>query len=85
MSRAAGFLLRKIDRKKMAKISLWDSTIKTSIDEMRKTLSGINSQKITTLNFFEFNVMKQLILPNCRSCYSTFVSIEEVMLLFKPL
>ena len=50
----------------MAKISVSDLSIKTPIDELAK---GIECQVFKKLqaHFFQFNLVKELIMPNCRT------------------
>ena len=66
--KAAGFVSRETYSKKMAKISLSDFTIKTPIDELNKKTICVKFSKNYKLTFFQFNPMKQLILPNCCNC-----------------
>ena len=42
-------------------------------------------QKIKGLTFFQFNVIKQLLLPNSHCCKSMFILIEMDMLFCRPL
>ena len=62
MLKAVGFLLGAACKKKMAKISFSDSTIKTPIDELARNI------QLQVPLFFQFKVRKQQILPDCRSC-----------------
>ena len=66
MLKAASLVLQKPYGKKMAKISRLDFTIKTPIDKLAKEVECQVFKKLS--GFFQFNVMKQLIFPNCRSC-----------------
>ena len=64
MSTAADLVLGKTYSKKMTKISFLDSTIKTPIEFQV-------FEKLQASPFFQFNVMKQLILLNPYWCVIT--------------
>ena len=66
MLKAAGLLLGSTYRK-MAKISLLDSTINTPIDELAKNIMCQVLKKLQAF-FCQFKVMKKLILTNCHNC-----------------
>ena len=85
MLKAADLVLGKTYSKEMPKILLSDSTSKTPINELSKDIKYQVFKKFTCLTFFLFKVMKQLILPNCQSCYPTFVSRKENMLFWRSL
>ena len=59
--KAAGVMLGKEYRKKVAKISFSDSTIKTHIYELAKYIECQVLKKIRILLLFQFNMMKQMI------------------------
>ena len=58
---------------------------KTLVAKFTKDIDCQVLKKLQASLFLQFIVIKQLILPNCRSFYSSLVLIEEDVLFFIPL
>ena len=89
MLQAPNLVLREANRKERAKISLFDSTVKTRIDEIAKNIQLQVFEKIKKLCDLPSYVKRQPILLRCLSCWFRYASLnllhlKKKMLFCKP-